>query len=259
MHRLLFVAIAFVCQIAACGPFPKPQETPPKPRDEHLLSIQGIITDAAGLPLKGISVELVPKSSSSAVSKTVSANDGSYAFSSIGPTGAFYVVFSGVGCNTVVRQFPNPEALTAPITLNIQIQCCGPSVPDKPHKRSPPLPFEHYLGTYAVQMACSGKLPSEYLIEFTDKTGTGHGRCLCTKDRKFAIVSSKGCPVTYACWQVKSDGDVEVNFACEGISFAGNAWTLWEEGGSLAGQSHGWTDCGCPPPKCDLRLAPIKH
>ena len=243
MHRDLFLVALLLFQVAPFRLIAQNQMGADKPPSSEQLSLRGRITDVAGSPLPGVTVQL-SSGASKAAYKVVSDGDGTYYFPDLSVVGEVLLLFSKEACETVARKLRSPEELKAQISLDISIVCCDPGLPIPPHSKARPVSPDHYVGQYEVQTVCKNSHSTDNVVQLLE----GNAAVLISKDGARSDV----------CWRVKEDGDIEVWFSCKGLAFAGRLWTLWKKGNDLIGYSSGWTDCGCNPPICELTLTPTK-
>jgi hypothetical protein len=146
-------------------------------------------------------------------------------------------------CNSIVRTHMRIENLRGK-DLAFSMLCGDPPLPKKEHTRTPRVSYINYTGRYRMTIMHNGKQTCDKFLVLYAQAETSEHKCKCKSDWKLAAITANGACSEYGCWRVKEDGDIEMFFPCQGLTFGGSNWTLWKEGDGLVGQASSWSDAG---------------
>lgn len=230
-----------------------------KPKvEQNPLIVRGTVEDYMGAPIRGVTIEAGAWGAGDGDCTATSDDHGAFTLECSPLAGDLKVKFEMPGCGAAIRRFPPDARRDGMVTLKIILQCGDTVVPIKPHKKSPGVSYDAYVGTYRMASTFREGRRVEGQVTLSATSETAEHKCLCRKEWKLAITDDGDGHKGYGCWRVREDGDLQVSFPCEGLAFAGHDWTLWKEGNVLTGQGSSWSDTGVGS-HWELTLIPMRH
>jgi len=145
-------------------------------------TVSGKVVDCPGAPMGGVTVKVGPWGLRDGDCVSSSKADGTFRIDCRLPAGDLMVKFEKPGCSTVVRKVPDAMRIEETKPWTIVMLCSDPPPPIQPHKKTPGVGYQAYVGRYRMVSTCADGSRTEKSVILSSSSPTDRGKCTCKKN-----------------------------------------------------------------------------